>query len=423
MITKAIVEEVISEYSAKVRIPLYDAIEGSRDATLYKDLSNATICSFPNSTNNVSKGDIVFVGFEDNDTGKPIVLGHLVKEKASDTLINLDVGSLTTNSTTKLSSSTYIGNVKPVEIDALKNVKSNIQAQLNVLLENKKEVEEILDKNFPADTEVKKDSQKVITSGGVQKGIIDTYGASIQECTTYDQVATILVTNLNIGYGDIGYNAPTDGLRALLPQVPAVVNKATVSARIISSKNAVNDSYILEFVMRFDWEENNKAPCYKLEVRKSYISGVPTYYVGNWYRPDGWLEGIKTLEEDRAKIDASNLAEADITQWLSKLGLTTAITGTTSGSAGNYLVKTNDFKIITGVAVWSETRSKDLTVAFQEPFVSQPAVVVMPFGKNKTYANCAMGLYLVTADNFSATIYGYGTNDKSVGAHWIAIGK
>lgn len=130
MITKGIVEEVIDPYNIKVRLPIYNAISTAKDATPTKDLNTATICSISNSSNLVNVGDIVFVGFEDNDSGKPVILGHLFKENSSDTFIDMNLRMLSTNSTTRLNYNTYIGNITPKEISTLSGIKANIQEQI-----------------------------------------------------------------------------------------------------------------------------------------------------------------------------------------------------------------------------------------------------------------------------------------------------
>lgn len=135
MITKGIVEDVSNPYYVKVRMPIYDSIEGSRDSTLNKDLNYAAICSIPNTSNVVNKGDIVFIGFEDDDIGKPIIIGHLIKESGNSTLNNLNINMLTTNSLTKLDDNTYIGSVNPSEIKMLVGLRANIQQQIDYLQE------------------------------------------------------------------------------------------------------------------------------------------------------------------------------------------------------------------------------------------------------------------------------------------------
>lgn len=133
MITKGIIEEIISPYKAKVRLPIFDGIEGSQTALSMKDLSAATICTLPNLTSVVSVGDIVYVGFEDDDIARPIILGHLSKESGTDTKAILTLDGLNVEGITKLSEQTNIGKVKPTEIARLTGVKANVQDQLNNL--------------------------------------------------------------------------------------------------------------------------------------------------------------------------------------------------------------------------------------------------------------------------------------------------
>ena len=131
MITKAIVEDASNPCYVKVRIPTYDAIEDARGGTLNKDLSYATICALPNSDNNVQNGDVVFVSFEDDDLGKPVIIGHLVKEEKGKSYSDASFRLLNTKSTTTLYKDTYIGDVTPQEIASLKGIKFNIQEQFN----------------------------------------------------------------------------------------------------------------------------------------------------------------------------------------------------------------------------------------------------------------------------------------------------
>lgn len=133
MITKGIVEKIITPYNVKVRIPLFDAIEEAKNGVSTEDLSDAVICTLPNSANVLSEGDIVFVAFEDDYISKPIIIGHLYREIKSNTKIDLNLNNLTTNSTTKLNKDTYIGNIKPKEISYLSGVKDNIQNQIDNL--------------------------------------------------------------------------------------------------------------------------------------------------------------------------------------------------------------------------------------------------------------------------------------------------
>lgn len=78
MIQKAIVESIENNYQVKVRIPKYDKM--SSDGFSYDELSTSIICSTPGTLVTYSVGDIVLVGFENNEISKPVVLGLLYTE-------------------------------------------------------------------------------------------------------------------------------------------------------------------------------------------------------------------------------------------------------------------------------------------------------------------------------------------------------
>lgn len=40
----------------------------------------ASVCGIPGIVNYIHVNDIVYVGFEDNDMGKPVILGHLLTQ-------------------------------------------------------------------------------------------------------------------------------------------------------------------------------------------------------------------------------------------------------------------------------------------------------------------------------------------------------
>ena len=131
MITKAIVEDASDRYLIKVRIPFYDRASIAPRRVLDEDLPQATICSLPNSGLNVRKGDIVFVSFEDDDIGRPVIVGCLYTDKVSDTGANIFAETLSVVTDAKLPKSTSIGDVSSEELQRLKGVSDNIQGQIN----------------------------------------------------------------------------------------------------------------------------------------------------------------------------------------------------------------------------------------------------------------------------------------------------
>lgn len=133
MLTKGIVEEVLSTHAVKVRIPLLDGIKDQPLATDSEDLTIATVCTFPNCCMNPSVGDIVFVAFEDNTLYKAVVLGFLSSDMLTKAYSDFKLNSLEVLGTTNLSSSTRIGEVKSNELQCLSGVRDNIQKQIDLL--------------------------------------------------------------------------------------------------------------------------------------------------------------------------------------------------------------------------------------------------------------------------------------------------
>lgn len=136
MITKATVSEVIDNKTCKVRIPIFNQTKASALATPDNELSEATICTIPNYAPNVRVGDIVYVGFEDNDYGRPVLLGYLYTDKDIETYGDLVLGSLEVKTNATLPKDTSIGDVKSKELAYLQGLRSNIQGQIDSIAPN-----------------------------------------------------------------------------------------------------------------------------------------------------------------------------------------------------------------------------------------------------------------------------------------------
>ena len=88
MITKGIIEGVnLENYSVKVRLPVFDKIPGDPNATSYDALPPATICVPKGQYPQFNIGDVVFVGFENNNRSNPVILGMLFKDDMGKELI------------------------------------------------------------------------------------------------------------------------------------------------------------------------------------------------------------------------------------------------------------------------------------------------------------------------------------------------
>ena len=111
MLTKAYVEEIVSDYQVRVRIPIFDKFASSQGATTTEQLSISPICTIPGGRYNYAVGDIVFVTFEDNDLGRPVILGQLYADIDNKGLASLTVDSIEVQQEAVLPEKTTIGNI------------------------------------------------------------------------------------------------------------------------------------------------------------------------------------------------------------------------------------------------------------------------------------------------------------------------
>ena len=133
MIIRGIVEKIITPYKVAVRIPLIDRVDTSNVYIKDSDLHTASICTLPRADINLMCGDVVIIGFENDDLGKPIILGYLYRADYAANGLDINLNSLEVVSTARLSSDTSIGNVTSTDIACLQGIGGNIQAQLDLI--------------------------------------------------------------------------------------------------------------------------------------------------------------------------------------------------------------------------------------------------------------------------------------------------
>lgn len=133
MVTKAIIEEIISPYQVKIRIPKFNQAAHSTLKTPTENLNTATICSLPNCYLNLQVGDVVFVAFEDNAYNKAVIIGHLCREAASSTYCDISVNNIVVQGACALPNETHIGDLTSVELMRLHGVRENLQEQIDSL--------------------------------------------------------------------------------------------------------------------------------------------------------------------------------------------------------------------------------------------------------------------------------------------------
>lgn len=146
MICRGLVISVLDRYTAKVRIPIIHRDSGSPDATSDIDIPEACICTLPNADPNIQVGDVVIIGFENNDLGKPIILGYLYRDISNNTAISIDLKSVIIENSASLPEVTSIGDVTPDMIKNLKDSRDNIQNQIDMLKESINSIEKQLKK-------------------------------------------------------------------------------------------------------------------------------------------------------------------------------------------------------------------------------------------------------------------------------------
>ena len=118
MITKGIIKEIVDDYSAVVNVPLLN-----NDVT-------CILCSLPNSNIKLQLEDVVFVGFEDYDLSKGVIIGFLFKESANLSSISAEIDSLIVNSNATFSKSIQIGDITYSQLKYLSGLSQNIQNSL-----------------------------------------------------------------------------------------------------------------------------------------------------------------------------------------------------------------------------------------------------------------------------------------------------
>lgn len=133
MITRGIVEKLLDRYTIKVRMPLLNRMKQNSNSILSEDLNEAVVSVPPNFDPNINVGDVVFVAFEDNNFGKPVVIGYLYRSNMTPTYGDIILNSINVKIAANLSADTTIGDVSSTNISYLKGVTSNIQGQLNSL--------------------------------------------------------------------------------------------------------------------------------------------------------------------------------------------------------------------------------------------------------------------------------------------------
>lgn len=135
MVTKAVVVEVIDIYRARVRIPIYNQIEGAAAATPNDQLYIATISTSLGIRPAIKVDDVVFVAFEDNQLQQPIIIGALAREE-DNTSSNIHAQTLDVDVMASLPLDTTIGGVQGNNIKRVVETYNELENIVNQNIEN-----------------------------------------------------------------------------------------------------------------------------------------------------------------------------------------------------------------------------------------------------------------------------------------------
>lgn len=137
MLTKAVVTDIIDKYKIKLDIPLFKSSSADGIGNPY-----AIVCSPPNVNITFRPGDVVIVGFEDNNYSKPVIIGFLYKEVSPNSTLDMKVNTISIDADLTVGEESYPAVVKKLrinvadlftEIRELKNSLSNLEQQLEEL--------------------------------------------------------------------------------------------------------------------------------------------------------------------------------------------------------------------------------------------------------------------------------------------------
>ena len=135
MLNRAIIESLIDEFHVRVRIPRMHKISEAVGATPNDELPVATICAPAGIMPAYNVGDIVFIDYENDDLGTPIVIGSLCSAVKVPSHCDITATTLQVNSSANLPTNTSIGEVSASSLGYVLGTDDNIQKQIDTIVE------------------------------------------------------------------------------------------------------------------------------------------------------------------------------------------------------------------------------------------------------------------------------------------------
>lgn len=303
MITKGFVEEVLDNNSVKVRCPVFDGILSAEENNL--NYSSAPISSMSGVKCSINVGDVVFVGFENDDRFNPIVLGCLYlgegNRVSSETSMELE--SIDVLSSAKLSKNTSIGDVLEEDLANLTGLNNNIQEFFNdsddSLEKFDKDIDDLnedLNTLFDDISELSEKTDALIEKLNNIKETIGVYGDTRENTLfgrIYSYIKTIDKLNDSLGKVEEGL-VISDMLSELYEKITEASNVLT-SSHLPSTGTSSGSSMIsrAEKMINATWTPKNTLKQWNssstFDAGKTYY-GMPYTLFGYGYSYDTWME-------------------------------------------------------------------------------------------------------------------------------------
>lgn len=189
MVTKAIIQEVLSPHKVKVRMPLFNKIENANGSTPNRELPVCPICTLPNFINDPRVGDIVFVAPEDYDVSRPVVLGYLSNPNTTYPLMDISCNNFNASGDITLSKEITVGDIKYENIKCLKNLTSNIKLEIERI---DKALSDIDASITALNTTSSQNTNDISVLQNDVKGLSDAIGALSKRMTSAESTLSVL---------------------------------------------------------------------------------------------------------------------------------------------------------------------------------------------------------------------------------------
>lgn len=136
--------DLVVDNKFKIYIPIFRRAGEPKNSKLGASTTYATLCYNPGAENGYRVGDIVYVAFENNQIGEPVIIGKLFLNKTQDSENStyLIGDELNVSKKATLPLNTTIGDITGEQLAKLFRVVANLE---NIITNDYKEANELMD--------------------------------------------------------------------------------------------------------------------------------------------------------------------------------------------------------------------------------------------------------------------------------------